>query len=200
MKSKLLALAASALLTISVVSNANQVESQPEAAVEAATPVPAAANSTNLFDPNYWMAAFNAPAAQPSISGEMSFNAAHPTGWTQWIDPKTHIPTHMTYMNPASYTQFMKPQFYMEFIKPENMMAWMNPASYQVLMDPQTMNYWMNPNSYTHFIDPAMYQETMNPANYMVYLNPNTYAEIFAAQTCDQQTPGSPSAWFGFGC
>jgi hypothetical protein len=58
----------------------------------------------------------------------------------------------------------------------------------------------MNPAAYLHIADPAMYRETMNPANYMVYLNPNTYAAIFAAQTCDQQTPGKTSAWFGLGC
>jgi len=200
MKIKLLALAASALLTISIASNANQVDAQPEATAETATRPAAPANSTNLFDPNYWMAAFHAPVAQPSISGEMSFNAAHPSGWMQWVDPKTHIPTHMTFMNPASYTLFMKPQFYMEFTKPDNMMAWMNPASYQVMMDPQTMNYWMNPNSYMHLLDPAMYQETMNPANYMVYLNPATYAGLMGATTCDQNNPNKTLTWFGYTC
>ena len=52
----------------------------------------------------------------------------------------------------------------------------------------------MNPASYLHMADPAMYRETMNPANYMVYLNPNTYAEIFAAQTCNQQNGDKSSA------
>ena len=196
MKIKLLALAATALLTISVASNANQADTQPEAAATTAAP----ADSVNLFDPNYWMAAFSAPMQQPTISGDVTFNAANPGGWMQWVDPRTHMPTHTTFMNPASYTQFMKPQFYMEFMKPENMMAWMNPASYQVMMDPQTMNYWMNPNTYTHVMDPAMYKETMNPANYMVYLNPATYAGLMGAQTCDQNDPGKTQTWFGNTC
>ncbi len=193
MKIRLIALAASALLTLSVASNANQAETQPETVAESA-------GSVNLFDPNYWLAAMASPAQPPTISKELSFNAAHPVGWMQWIDPKSHQKMHMTFVNPASYTQFMRPQFYMEFTKPENMMAWINPASYQVMMDPQTMNYWMNPASYTHMIDPATYTETMNPANYMVYLNPATYAGLMGSTTCDQNDPNKTLTWFGYTC
>lgn len=193
-KKNLSAIATAALLSLSLTSYANQAV-EAEVSITAAAP----AANTNILDPNYWMTAITAPTP-PVISNGLTFNAARPGAWMNWIDPKTHIPTHMTFMNPASYTQFMQPQFYLEFIKPENMAAWMNPESYQVMMDPQTMSYWMNPAAYMHMADPAMYRETMNPANYMVYLNPNTYAAIFGAQTCDQQTPGKTSAWFGFGC
>ena len=186
----LLPIAVAALLSLSLASHANQ-------SVDANVNKPAApVDNANLFDPNYWMAVFPGPTP-PSISNEPTFNAAQPGAWMKWVDPPTHIPTHMSFMNPASYTQFMQPQFYLEFIKPENMAAWMNPASYQVMMNPQTLAYWMNPASYMHIADPAMYRETMNPANYMVYLNPNTYAAIFAAQTCDQQSPGDSTGWFG---
>lgn len=198
MKTRLLAIAASALLTISIASNANQAEIQPEAAAAPQTAVNL--SSGNPFDPNYWMAALGAPAEQPTISGEMTFNAAHPAGWTKWIDPKTHQSMHMQFLNPASYTQFMQLGFYMEFTKPENMMAWMNPASYQVMMDPQTMTHWMNPASYMHVTNPAMYKETMNPANYMVYLNPATYAGMLGSTTCDQNNPNKTPTWFGYTC
>ncbi len=200
MKIKLLALAASALLTISVASNANQAETQAEIAATGTPQAGASTGPVNPFDANYWMAAFNAPAEQPSISGEMTFNAARPTSWMQWINPATHQSMHMQFLNPASYTQFMQLQFYMEFTKPENMMAWMNPASFQVMMDPQTMTHWMNPASYMHGADPAMYTETMNPANYMVYLNPATYAAIMGSSTCDQNNPNKTLAWFGYRC
>jgi hypothetical protein len=193
-RNKLLVLAAAALLSVSLTSHANQAL---EAEASAKQTAPAA--NVNMFDPNYWMAAFTAPG-QPAISTGPTFNAAHPGAWMQWIDPKTHLPTHMTFMNPASYAQFMQPQFYMEFMKPENMMAWMNPASYQVMMDPQTMNYWMNPASYMHMTDPAMYQETMNPANYMTYMNPATYAGWMGAQSCDPENPNQTPTWFGIGC
>ncbi len=193
-KKNLLAITTAALLSFSLISYANQAV-EAEVGVEQTGPT----NSTNPFDPGYWMTAFTGPTP-PAISTGLTFNAAQPGAWMKWVDPETHIPTHMIFMNPASYTQFMSPQFYLEFMKPENMAAWMNPASYQVMTNPQTLSYWMNPGSYMHIADPAMYQETMNPANYMVYLNPNTYAAIFAAQTCDQQTPGKTSSWFGFGC
>jgi hypothetical protein len=196
MKTKLLAIAASALLTISVASFANQAEIQPDAVAKTAAP----GSNVNLFDPNYWLAAMTSPAQLPTISKDLTFNAAHPGGWMQWIDPRTHQQMHMTFVNPASFTQFMRPQFYMEFTRPENMAAWMNPASYQVLTDPQTMNYWINPASYMHMIDPAMYTETMNPANYMVYLNPATYAGLLGSTTCDQGNPNGARGWFGYGC
>jgi hypothetical protein len=195
-RSKWLAIAASMLLTFSLAGYANQTHTQAEAAPGSAT----AAVTPNFFDPNYWMASFSAPNSQPPISNKLKFNAAHPSAWMKWVDPATHIPTHMEFMNPASYTQFMAPQFYMEFMKPENMAAWMNPASYQVMMDPQTMSYWMNPESYMHMTNPAMYQQTMNPANYMVYLNPNTYAAIMGSTTCDPENPNKTPVWFGFGC
>ena len=196
MKNKLLALATSALLTLSAASSANQADTQPEVANEVVT----TANNVNYFDPNYWMTTFTAPAQLPAISTELTFDAAQPGGWMQWIDPKTHVPIHTNFMNPASYTQFMKPQFYMQFIKPENMAAWMNPASYQLMMDPQTMNYWMNPASYMHVTNPAMYKETLNPANYMIYMNPATYAGLLGAQTCDQNNPNATPSWFGSTC
>jgi hypothetical protein len=193
-RNKILALTTAALTTLSLATNANQaVES--EATAQAAAPV----TQVNMFDPNYWMSAVANPKL-PAISTELTFNAAHPGAWMQWVDPKTHLPTHMTFMNPASYAQFMQPQFYMEFMKPENMMAWMNPASYQVMMNPQTMNYWLNPASYMHMTDPAMYQETMNPANYMPYLNPATYLGWMGAQTCDPENPNQTPGWFGSSC
>jgi len=107
MKIKLLALAASALLAVSIASNANQANSQSETT---SASVPATStNSANMFDPNYWMAAFTAaPTQQPTISGEVPFNAAHPAAWMHWIDPKTHQSIHMSFMNPANYTQFMQ--------------------------------------------------------------------------------------------
>ena len=193
-KQNLLAVATAALLSLSLASYARQAV-ETEVSVTPAAP----AASTNILDPSYWMTAITAPTP-PVISTGLTFNAAQPGAWMNWIDPKTHIPTHMTFMNPASYTQFMRAQFYLEFMKPENLAAWMNPASYQVMMNPQTMSYWTNPASYQHMADPAMYRETMNPANYMVYLNPSTYAAIFGAQTCDQQSGGQTSGWFGFGC
>jgi hypothetical protein len=193
-KKNLLTITTAALLSLSLAAFANQAIGA-EAGVK---PVPPTTNA-NLFDPINWMTAFTGPTPPP-ISTGLIFNAAQPGAWMNWIDPKTHLSTHTTFMNPASYTQFMYPQFYLEFTKPENMAAWMNPASYQVMMNPQTLSYWMNPGSYMHIADPAMYRETMNPANYMVYMNPKTYAAIFATQTCDQQTPGQASSWFGFGC
>lgn len=191
-KSKVLALTSAALLALSLTSNANQ-------AVEAVAKPAVSTTNVNWFDPNNWMGAM-AATELPAISTELTFNAAHPGGWMKWIDPKSHVPMHMTFMNPRSYVQFMQPQFYMEFTKPENMMAWMNPASYQVMMDPQMMTYWMNPASYMHMIDPAMYQETMNPANYMIYMNPTTYAAWMGAQTCDPKDPNKTPSWFGRRC
>ena len=193
-KNKLLALGGAVLMSASLALNANQAV---EADASAAPTTPAA--NVNMLDPNYWMAAFTAPD-QPVVPTGLTFNAAHPGAWMRWVDPKTHLPTHMTFMNPASYAQFMQPQFYMEFTKPENMMAWMNPASYQVMMDPQTMTYWMNPGSYMHVMDPVMYQETMNPANYMTYLNPGTYAGWMGTQTCDPENPNKTPSWFGSNC
>ena len=188
-------LAAAALLSMSVASNANQ-GFETEVAVEPAAPV----NSENTLDPSYGKASPTAPTP-PAISSGLTFNAAQPSAWMSWIDPRTHIPTHTRFMNPASYTQFMQPQFYLEFMKPENMAAWMNPASYQTMMDPQTMSYWMNPGSYMHMTNPVMYRETMNPANYMIYLNPNTYlAALTGSQTCDADNPNQTPGWFGGGC
>ncbi len=195
-KTKLYALAASALLTVSIASYANQAEPRAESAPAAVAP----ANSQNFLDPNYWMTSFTAPDALPAISNKLTFNAAHPSSWMSWIDPKTHKSRHMEFANPASYTQFMAPQFYMEFLNPNNLMAWIDPNSYQIMMDPQTMAHWMNPASYTHMVDPAMYQETMNPANYMIYMNPATYAQLMGSQTCDQSNPNASKGWFGWGC
>jgi hypothetical protein len=187
MRKTLTGLAAALVLTLSATAGANQ----PETAQPAAQPA-----MSNPFDPNVWMAAFTG-STPPTISGEVEFNAAHPSAWMSIVDPSTHMQMHAMFANPASYTQFMQPQFYMEFMKPENMMAWMNPASYQVMMQQQTMNYWMNPNSYMHAMDPAMYQQAMNPANYMVYMNPNTYTALLTAQTCDSADPNAAPTWFG---
>lgn len=204
---KLWVLTTAALLSISLVSNANQAV-EDEVVVEPVTP----ARSVNRFNPSYGIASLAAstsplaaaptvPATPPVISTGLTFNAAHPSAWMSWIDPKTHLPTHMTFMNPASYAQFMQPQFYMEFMKPENLAAWMNPASYQAMMDPETLSYWMNPGSYMHMTNPAMYQATMNPANYMIYLNPNTYLAAFTgSQTCDPENPNNIPGWFGRSC
>ena len=192
---RLFVLAATIVLSMSVASNANQ-SLQAEVAVEPAAPV----NSENTLDPSSGMAPLTMPTP-PMISSGPAFNAAQPSAWMSWVDPKTHIPTHMRFMNPASYTQFIQPQFYLEFMKPENMAAWMNPASYQTMMDPQTISYWMNPGSYMHMTNPVMYQETMNPANYMIYLNPNTYlAALTGSQTCDPENPNQAPGWFGGGC
>ena len=216
---KLWALMAAALLSISMVSNANQAV-EGEVADEPVAP----ASTVNKFNPGYGTSVLavpttestvasttlptiastvepTVPATPPAISSGLTFNAAHPSAWMNWIDPETHLPTHMTFMNPASYTQFMKPQFYMEFMKPENLAVWMNPASYQVMMDPQTISYWMNPGSYMHMTNPAMYQATMHPANYMIYLNPNTYLAAFTgSQTCDPENPNKTSGLFGSSC
>ena len=193
-KTKILALAASLILTLSAATSANQATTQPEASNAA----PAAVPSINIFDPNYWMSGWGTTPA--AISTELKFNAANPKDWMKWVDPKAHTSMHMTFMNPASYTQFMQPQFYLEFMKPENMAAWMDMNSYQVLMDPQTMYHWMNPGSYMHVIDPNMYTAAMNPANYMVYMNPATYAGWTGAQTCDQNNPNRTLTWFGYTC
>ena len=196
MKQKLIAIVASAMLSASLVAGANQADTENQAAAQA----PAPAASFNFFDPAYWSSAFAAPAQQPAISGELTFNAATPAGWMQWIAPQTHQQMHTTFVNPASYVQFMRPDFYMEFMKPENMMAWMNPASYQAMMDPQTMNYWMNPATYTHAMNPAMYQQTMNPANYAVYMNPATYASLMQPMVCEGANGQQSQTWFWMGC
>ena len=197
MKQKLMLIFASALLAVSVVTNANQANTETDAAA-AAPQAPAAAN--NFFDPAYWTGAFAASGQPPAISSEITFNAAQPSAWMQWVDPQTHGKMHMTFANPASYMQFMRPDFYMQFMKPENMQAWMNPASYQVMMNPQTMNYWMNPATYMHAVQPALYQQTMNPANYMAYMNPAVYQQLFTASTCDSENPDQAPTWFGLGC
>ncbi len=171
---RLLLLLATALLALSAVSQANQAEVQPQA--DATAEVPPLVAAPGFFDPNYWLDNFTGTEAP--IGTGLKFNAAHPAGWIKWVDPKSHMSMHKSFMNPATYTQFMQPRFYLEFMKPENMMAWMNPASYQVMMDPQTMGYWMNPANYMHVMDPGMYKETMNPANYMVFMNPATYAHL----------------------
>ncbi|MDW3095534.1 MAG: hypothetical protein R8G33_07675 [Gammaproteobacteria bacterium] len=133
----------------------------------------AQATVPNFFDPNAWFGSFGAAPAYPS--SKLSFNAAHPSSWMKFIDPKTHNMMHMQFANPATYMQFMQPQFWMEFMKPQNMMAWMDMNQYAVMMNPQTMTYWMNPTSYQHAFDPKMYAATMNPANYMAYMNPSMY-------------------------
>ena len=191
-KTRLIAFLTAALLSLGTASQANQAEAQPEAQTGNNAAVP------NFFDPNYWMNSFTGTPAP--VSTELTFNAAHPSSWMKFIDPKTHTGVHMQFMNPASYAQFMQPQFYMEFMKPENMAAWMDFNQYQVMMDPQTMYYWMNPGSYMHMIDPNMYTAAMNPANYMVYMNPATYAGWTGAQTCDQNNPNSTQTWFGYTC
>jgi len=192
LKTRLLAFLAAALLSLGTVSQANQAETQ----AEADTGTPAAL--PNFFDPNYWVNSFTGTPAP--VTTELAFNAAHPSAWMKWVDPKAHMPTHMQFMNPAMYTQFLQPQFYMEFTKPGNMAAWMDFNQYQVMMDPQTMAYWMNPASYMHVVDPNMYTAAMNPANYMVFMNPATYAGWAGAQTCDQNNPDKTSNWFGYNC
>lgn len=195
MKLKLIAFFASALLSLSLATSASQADGE-----TAAEPAQAPAAGFNFFDPAYWSGAFAAQAQQPAISGEMTFNAAQPTAWMRWTDPKAHQQMHMTFANPATYMQFMRPDFYMEFTKPENMAAWMNPASYQAMMNPQTMNYWMQPASYMHAVDPAMYQQAMNPANYRVYMDPNTYSSLMQANSCDSENGEQSPTFFGFGC
>lgn len=193
-RTRLLAIAATALLILTPAAQANQAE------VPGAKPAVARPDATNPFDPTYWMTAFtpvpdaNTPGV---ISTELKFNAASPVDWVKWVDPRTHLPMHMSFMNPSTYAQFLQPQFYMEFMKPQNMAAWMNPASYQVMMDPQTMIYWMNPGSYMHVMNPEMYRESMNPANYMVFMNPATYAGWGGSQTCPQNNPNKTPSWFG---
>ncbi|HEY5738932.1 MAG TPA: hypothetical protein VIW27_04365 [Gammaproteobacteria bacterium] len=197
MKQKLMLVFASALLAVSMATSANQANT--ETAAEA-VPQQAPAAANNFFDPGYWTGAFSANVQQPAISSEITFNAAQPSAWMQWVDPRTHAGMHATFVNPASYMQFMRPDFYMEFMKPENMAAWMNPAAYQVMMNPQTMSYWMNPATYMHAVDPAMYQQTMNPANYMAYMNPAAYQQLFESVTCDSENGNQASTWFGIGC
>ena len=168
---KLKSLLAAALLLTGVAVQANQAEGEAQATTQAqGMTMPA-----NPFDPMAWMGMAGYPAQDTATPAGITFNAAHPSAWMKWVDPKSHIQTHMQFTNPANYMQFMQPAFYMEFMKPQNMMAWFDPASYQVMMDPQTMTYWMNPNSYMHAMDPAMYQQAMNPANYMAFMNPAAY-------------------------
>jgi len=197
MKQKLMLVFASALLAVSVVSNANQANNA-AAAAPATQQAPAAAY--NFFDPAYWAGTFAASGQQPAVATEITFNAAQPAAWMQWIDPQTHRQVHTTFANPASYMQFMRPDFYMQFMKPENMQAWMNPASFQVMMNPQTMSYWMNPATYMHAVDPAMYQQAMNPASYMAYMNPAVYQQVFQASTCEGENATQAPTWFGLGC
>ena len=185
---KFTALLAAFLLSLATAVSANQ---------PAAPAAPADSAVFNPFDMNNWMGAF-AGQGTPAISGELQFNAAHPSSWMAFVDPATHVQMHRMVANPVFYTQFMQPQFYMEFAKPENMAAWMNPEYFQVMMSPQAMNYWMNPAAYMHMFDPAMYQETMNPANYMVYMDPNTYMAMLGTQTCDPENPAQ--GWFGSTC
>ena len=167
-KQIVLALISAVLLISSTISLA--VEStQGEAYAQS----PAQATLPNFFDPNTWFGTF---AATPSPAAtKLTFNAAHPSSWMKFVDPKTHNMMHMQFANPATYAQFMQPQFWMEFMKPENMMAWMDFNQYAVMMNPQTMTYWMNPAAYMHAFDPNMYAAAMNPANYMVFMNPATY-------------------------
>ena len=193
-KTSILAVLAAALLSLGAASQANQAETQPEAKAETTAP----AAIPNFFDPNYWINSFTGTPAP--VTTALTFNAAHPSGWMKWIDPKKHQNMHMQFMNPATYTQFVQPQFYMEFTKPQNMAAWMDFNQYATMWDPQTMTHWMNPGSYMHMIDPNMYTATMNPANYMVYLNPATYAGWAGAQTCDQNNPNATQTWFGWAC
>jgi len=197
MKQKLMLTFASALLAVSVASNANQSDSETVAA-PAQQQAPAA--GYNFFDPAAWSGFFPAGAQQPTISSEITFNAAEPRAWMQWVDPQTHNKMHMTFANPATYMQFMRPDFYMQFTKPETMQAWMNPAAFQQVMNPQTMSYWMNPASYMHAADPAMYQQAMNPANYMAYMSPASYQHLFDAATCDSKNGQKAPAWFPFAC
>ncbi len=103
---------------------------------------------------------------------ENHFNAAHPTAWIQFIDPKSHHKMHRQFANPAFYSQFMQPGFYFQFMNPQNWMAWVNPASYQRIWDPAVMTHWINPASYLHMVDPSMYSEMMNPAAYVALVQP----------------------------
>ena len=170
-KLKLKSLLAAALLFTGIAVQANQPEAEAQAAPEA-QPM---AMPANMFDPMAWMGMFGYPAQDTATPAGVTFNAAHPSSWMQWVDPRTHTAMHMQFTNPTNYQQFMQPAFSVEFMKPQNMMAWFDPASYQVMMDPQTMTYWMNPNAYMHGMNPAMYQQTMNPANYMAFMNPASY-------------------------
>ena len=168
LKQTLLTLISVALLIASTISFAAETESaETNAHSHAQTTLP------NFFDPSAWFSGFGATPAQAPT--KVTFNAAHPSSWMQFVDPKTHNKMHMKFANPATYAQFMQPQFWMEFMKPQNMMAWMDMSQYAVMMNPQTMAYWMNPTSYQHAFDPNMYAATMNPANYMVYMNPAMY-------------------------
>lgn len=192
LRKRLITLLAAALLSLGAASQANQGETRPEAQAGAPAAVP------NFFDPNYWINSFTGTPAPGTT--ELSFNAAHPSAWMKWVDPKSHVKMHMDFMNPATYTQFVQPQFYMEFMKPENMAAWMDFNQYAVMWNPQTMAWWMNPGSYMHAADPGMYTAAMNPANYMVYMNPATYAGWGGAQTCDPNNPNATQTWFGSNC
>ena len=167
-KQKILALISAVLLMSSTLSLAAE-STQAEAYAQS----PASATVPNFFDPHAWFNGFGATSTPAPT--KLAFNAAHPSSWMKFVDPKTHNMMHMQFVNPATYAQFMQPQFWMEFMKPENMMAWMDFNQYAVMMNPQTMAYWMNPAAYMHAIDPNMYAAAMNPANYMVYMNPATY-------------------------
>ena len=85
LKNKLTAIAASALLTLSAAAYANPAETPATEAPAAAAPVTA----PNFFDPNYWVNSFTGSTAQ--VSTELTFNAAHPSAWMKWADPKSQI-------------------------------------------------------------------------------------------------------------
>ncbi len=197
-KTRLSAFLAAALLSLGIAAQANQAEVKPETRPEAGAATVAPEALPNFFDPNYWV---NTLTGTPVPGSEkLKFNAAHPADWMKWVDPKEHKNMHMTFMNPATYTQFMQPKFYMEFTKPQNLAAWMDFNQYAVMWDPQTMGWWMNPAAYMHVIDPTMYTAAMDPANYMVYMNPATYMGWANMQTCDQNNPNGGTSWFGVGC
>ena len=126
-------------------------------------------SSITLMEPSTWF------QNMPKPGTTMAFNPAHPAGWAQIMNPRTHTTWHMAFTNPATYAQFMQPAFYMQFMNPQNWMAWMNPASYATFFDPNTYLYWMTPHAYIHALNPDNYMQMFNVSAYTPFMDPNTF-------------------------
>jgi hypothetical protein len=126
-------------------------------------------SSITLMEPSTWF------QNMPKPGTTMAFNPAHPAGWAQIMNPRTHTTWHMAFTNPANYAQFMQPAFYMQFMNPQNWMAWMNPASYTTFFDPNTYLYWMTPHAYIHALNPDNYMQMFNFSAYTPFFDPNSY-------------------------
>ncbi len=158
----LVSVAAALMLGTTTISQANEEQAQPTYNDDYST--------ITLLEPSTWFQ--NMP--KPGMT--MAFNPAHPAGWAQIMNPRTHTSFHMAFTNPATYAQFMRPEFYAQFLNPQNWLAWMNPASYATFLDPNTYLYWMTPHAYIHAMNPDNYLQMFNLANYTPFISTETYA------------------------